>query len=104
MEQVKRKNYKDIFDLLPRKELTYIPFNLHTMQEKIKTLFARALDLDSSGKEPVQKKMMDYYNAKGGDMLNTFQFQPQSMSFEIIDRKTLTKNIWISSSISFGSA
>ena len=64
------------------------------MQEQIKTLFARVLDLDSSGKEPVQKKMVDYYNAKGGDRLNTFQFQPQPMSFEVIDRKTFTEVLY----------
>lgn len=94
LEQAKRQNYENVLDLLPRKELTHIPSNLHTMQEQIKKLFARVLDLDSSGKEPVQKKMVDYYNAKGGDRLNTFQFQPQPMSFEVIDRKTFTEVLY----------
>lgn len=94
LEQAKRQNYENVLDLLPRKELTHIPSNLHTMQEQIKTLFARVLDLDSSGKEPVQIKMVDYYNAKGGDRLNTFQFQPQPMSFEVIDRKTFTEVLY----------
>lgn len=94
LEKAKAQDYKDIMDLLPRKKLTQLPSNIHTMQEQIKTLFAQVLDLDASGKEPVQKKMVDYYNAKGGDTLNTFQFQPQPMSFEVIDRKTFTEVLY----------
>lgn len=94
LEKAKAQEYKDIVDLLPRKKLTQLPSNIHTMQEQIKTLFAQVLDLDASGKEPVQKKMVDYYNAKGGDTLNTFQFQPQPMSFEVIDRKTFTEVLY----------
>lgn len=91
LEQAKRQNYENIINLLPRKELTHIPSNIHTMQGQIKTLFERVLDLDNSGKEPLQKKMVDYYNANGWNKLNTFQFQPQPMSFEVIDRKTFTE-------------
>ncbi|RCX14350.1 hypothetical protein DFR58_11574 [Anaerobacterium chartisolvens] len=92
--QAKRQNYENIVDLLPHKELTHIPSNLHTMQEQIKTLFAHVLDLDTSPKESVQKKMVRYYNYRGSDRLNTFQFQPQPMSFEVIDRKTFTEVLY----------
>ncbi len=64
------------------------------MQEQIKTLFVHVLDLDTSPKEPVQKKMVRYYNYRGDDQLNTFQFQPQPMSFEVIDRKTFTEVLY----------
>lgn len=37
---------------------------------------------------------MDYYNAKGGDSLNTFQFRPQPISFKVIDRKTFTEILY----------
>ena len=94
MEIAKAPDYRDIVDLLPRKKLTQLPSNIHTMQEQIKTLLAQVLDLDASGKEPVQKKMVDYYHAKGGDTLNTFQFQPQPMSFEVIDNKTFTEVLY----------
>lgn len=94
LEQAKRQNYESIAGLLPRKELTHIPSNIHTMQEQIKTLFAHVLDLDTSPKEPVQKKMVRYYNYRGNDQLNTFQFQPQPMSFEVIDRKTFTEVLY----------
>lgn len=94
LEKAKAQGYKDIVDLLPRKKLTHIPANIHTMQEQIKTLFAQVLDLNTSPKEPVQKKMVGYYNAKVGDTLNTFQFQPQPMSFEVIDQKTFTEVLY----------
>ena len=94
LEQAKRQNYENITDLLPRKELTHIPSTVSTMQEQIKTLFAHVLDLDTSPKEPVQKKMVRYYNYRGSDQLNTFQFQPQPMSFEVIDRKTFTEVLY----------
>ncbi|MEG2146652.1 MAG: DUF6076 domain-containing protein [Lachnospiraceae bacterium] len=64
------------------------------MQEQIKTLFAQVLDLDASGREPVQTKMVGYYNAMGTDTLNAFQFQPQPMSFEVIDNKTFTEVLY----------
>ena len=44
-------------------------------------------DLLPHKKISVSEKMVAYYNAEGGDTLNTFQFQPQTMSFEVIDRK-----------------
>jgi len=51
------------------------------------------LDILSPDK-PIQKKMVDYYNEKGRDKLNTFQFQPQPMSFEVIDKKTFTEVLY----------
>ena len=94
LEQAKRQNYENITSLLPRKGLAHIPSTVSTMQEQIKTLFAHVLDLDTSPKEPVQKKMVRYYNYRGDDQLNTFQFQPQPMSFEVIDRKTFTEVLY----------
>lgn len=94
LEKAKAQGYKDIVDLLPRKKLTHIPANIHTMQEQIKRLFAQVLDLDLSPKEPVQQKMVRYYNYRGSDQLNTFQFQPQPMSFEVIDNKTFTEVLY----------
>ncbi|ABW18206.1 hypothetical protein [Alkaliphilus oremlandii] len=33
LEKAKAQDFKDIVDLLPRKKLTHIPANIHTMQE-----------------------------------------------------------------------
>lgn len=90
-EKAEEQEFQGIVDLLPHKNLTHIPSNIHTMQEQIKTLWGRVLDI-LSPYEPIQKKMVDYYNEKGGDRLNTFQFQP--MSFEVIDKKTFTEVLY----------
>lgn len=94
LEKAKAQGYKDIVVLLPRKKLPHTPANIHTMQKQMKALFAQVLDLDLSPKESVQQKMVQYYNNRGGDQLNTFQFQPQAMSFEIIGPKTFTEVLY----------
>lgn len=94
LEKAKAQGYKDIVVLLPRKKLPHTPANIHTMQKQMKALFAQVLDLDLSPRESVQQKMVQYYNNRGGDQLNTFQFQPQAMSFEIIGPKTFTEVLY----------
>lgn len=93
LKKAEEQGFQEIIDLLPYKKLTHIPSNIHTMQDQIKTLWGRVLDILSPD-ESIQKKMVDYYNEKGGDSLNTFQFQPQSMSFEVIDKKTFTEVLY----------
>ncbi|MCX7747219.1 MAG: DUF6076 domain-containing protein [Clostridia bacterium] len=93
LNKEKEQEFQGIVDLLPYKKLTHIPSNIHTLQDQIKTLWNRVLDILSRD-EPIQKKMVDYYNQKGGDSLNMFQFQPQPMSFEIIDQKTFTEVLY----------
>lgn len=90
LEKAEEQEFQEIVDLLPYKKFTHIPSNIHTMQGQVKTLWSRVLDILSPD-EPIQKKMVDYYNEKGGERLNTFQFQPQPMSFEVIDKKTFTE-------------
>ena len=63
------------------------------MQKQIKGLIAQALDMDGE-KKSVSEKMVAYYNAEGGDTLNTFQFHPQTMNFEIIDRKLFAEVLY----------
>ena len=75
----------DFQDLLPHKKISHLCSSIDTMQRQIKGLIAQVLDMDGE-KKPVSEKMVAYYNAEGGDTLNTFQFHPQPMSFEVIDR------------------
>ena len=77
---------RDFQDLLPHKKISHLCSNIDTMQKQIKGLIAQALDMDGE-KRSVSEKMVDYYNTEGGDTLNTFRFQPQTMSFEVIDHK-----------------
>ena len=84
---------RDFQDLLPHKKISHLCSNIDTMQKQIKGLIARTLDMDGE-KKSVSEKMVAYYNAEGGDTLNTFQFQPQSMSFEVIDRKIFAEVLY----------
>ena len=84
---------RDYLDLLPHKKISHLCSNIDTMQKQIKGLIARALDVDGE-KKSVSEKMVEYYNAEGNDTLNTFQFQPQPMSFEVIDRKVFAEVLY----------
>ena len=84
---------RDFQDLLPHKKISHLCSNIDTMQKQIKGLIAQALDMDGE-KRSVSEKMVDYYNTEGGDTLNTFQFQPQSMSFEVIDHKIFAEVLY----------
>ena len=76
----------DFQDLLPHKKISHLCSSIDTMQKQIKGLIAQVLDMDGE-KKFVSEKMVAYYNAEGGDTLNTFQFQPQTMNFEVINHK-----------------
>ena len=83
----------DFQDLLPHKKISHLCSSIDTMQKQIKGLIAQVLDMDGE-KKFISEKMVAYYNAEGGDTLNTFQFQPQSMSFEVIDRKVFAEVLY----------
>ena len=83
----------DFQDLLPHKKISHLCSNIDTMQKQIKGLIAQALDMDGE-KRSVSEKLVAYYNAEGGDTLNTFQFQPQTMSFEVIGRKIFAEVLY----------
>ena len=84
---------RDFQDLLPHKKISHLCSSIDTMQKQIKGLIAQVLDMDGE-KRSVSEKMVVYYNAEGGDTLNTFQFQPQSMSFEVIDHKIFAEVLY----------
>ena len=84
---------RDFQDLLPHKKISHLCSSIDTMQKQIKGLIAQVLDMDGE-KISVSEKMVAYYNAEGGDTLNTFQFQPQSMSFEVIDHKVFAEVLY----------
>ena len=83
----------DFQDLLPHKKISHLCSNIDTMQKQIKGLIAQALDMDGE-KRSVSEKMVAYYNTAGDDTLNTFQFQPQTMNFEVIDRRIFAEVLY----------
>ena len=84
---------RDFQDLLPHKKISHLYSNIDTMQKQIKGLIAQALDMDGE-KKSVSEKMVAYYNAEGGDTLNTFRFQPQTTSLEVIDHKIFAEVLY----------
>ena len=93
LEQSRQNRYGDAVDVLPHKEIAWIPSNLDAMQKQILRLFAKALDIDGE-KKSVQEKMVEYYTQAGDDTLNTFQFRPQPVNFEVIDSRTFTEVLY----------
>ena len=83
----------DFQDLLPHKKISHLCSSIDTMRKQIKGLIAQVLDMDGE-KKPVSEKMVAYYNTEGGDTLNTFRFQPQTMSFEVIDHKVFAEVLY----------
>ena len=83
----------DFQDLLPHKKISHLCSSIDTMQKQIKGLIAQVLDMDGE-KRSVSEKMVAYYNAEGGDTLNTFQFQPQTTNFEVIDCKIFAEVLY----------
>lgn len=83
----------DFQDLLPHKKISHLCSSIDTMQKQIKGLIAQVLDMDGE-KRSVSEKMVAYYNAEGDDTLNTFQFQPQTMNFEVIDHKIFAEVLY----------
>ena len=83
----------DVQDLLPHKKISHLCSSIDTMQKQIKGLIAQVLDMDGE-KKFVSEKMVAYYNAEGGDTLNTFQFQPQTMNFEVINHKIFAEVLY----------
>lgn len=93
LKMVESTASRDFQDLLPHKKISHLCSSIDTMQKQIKGLIAQVLNMDGE-KKPVSEKMVDYYNTEGGDTLNTFQFQPQSMSFEVIDCKIFAEVLY----------
>ena len=83
----------DFQDLLPHKKISHLCSNIDTMQKQIKGLIAQVLDMDGE-KRSVSEKMVAYYNAEGNDTLYTFQFQPQPVNFEVIDRRIFAEVLY----------
>ena len=84
---------RDFQDLLPHKKISHLCSSIDTMQKQIKGLIAQVLDMDGE-KKSVSEKMVAYYNAEGNDTLYTFQFQPQPVNFEVIDRRIFAEVLY----------
>lgn len=93
LERAEQQKFENVIDLLSYKKLTRIPSEIVTIQDQVKHLWENVLDV-LSPKEPVQRKMANYYEGKGASSLEIFPFQPLSLRFERIDRKTFTEVLY----------
>ena len=60
LREARRRNYENILDLLPHKEITHIPSNIHAIQTQVLGLIQKALDTDAR-KGSLEQKLADYY-------------------------------------------
>ena len=80
LQEARRRNYENILDLLPHKEITHIPSNIQTIQEQVLGLIQKVLDMDGR-KGSLEKKLEDYYAQGEREPLMVFRFHPQLMDF-----------------------
>ena len=84
LKEARRRNYENILDLLPHKEITHIPSNIHAIQNQVLGLIQKALDIDGR-KGSLEQKLADYYAQGEREPLKVFHFHPQLMDFERVE-------------------
>ena len=84
LREARRRNYENILDLLPHKEITHIPSNIHAIQNQVLGLIQKALDIDGR-KGSLEQKLADYYAQGEREPLKVFHFHPQLMDFERVE-------------------
>lgn len=84
LKEARRRNYENILDLLPHKEITHIPSNIHAIQNQVLGLIQKALDIDGR-KGSLEQKLADYYAQGERDPLKVFHFRPQLVDFERVE-------------------
>lgn len=94
LRMARQENYEHAIDRLPRKQITHIPSSVDTIQRQVIALFDKALNLDGDKKKSVAEKIVEYYNAAGGNILKVFQFRPQYTNFEILDRRMFAEVLY----------
>lgn len=90
LEQAEDRKFEDVVDLLPIKKLTHIPSEIVTIQEQVKRLWENVLDV-LSPKEPIQKKMAEYYEGKARTALRFFRFSRWLCALNELTGKPLPK-------------
>lgn len=94
LEQIYHKDNIGIMELLPyKKKLLQLPENIRAIQTQLRMMLEQVLDITSADK-PISEKMVKYMNPKDGNDQNVFHFGTQSMSFEVIDKKTFCEVLY----------
>ncbi len=87
--QAEKQGFKNLTDLLPRKQLTHIPSEAIEMQRQIREIFDHCLDRDLS-KGTVNERLTTYFKKYQDDSLKLFRFAPLKINYEIVENKAFT--------------
>ena len=91
LNEAEKDNFAHSSDMLPHKAIAHIPSNIDYAQKQIKDLLERVLDMDAS-KRSVASRLYDYYKDPYHVDPRPFEFQPLTVSFEMIDRNAYAKS------------
>lgn len=83
LRQAEAQNYMDLSGLLPRKQLSRLPGNLEVIQNQLRTLFARVLNV--ACKETPATELLAEYDRSHKDTPDKFTFQPLTTHFEPVN-------------------
>lgn len=88
LDKAKAKSYVNVLDLLPHKQLTWIPTEIHESQRQIKEILKLTLDVDIAKKDKRSpaEKLAAYYRNEHRDLDNNllilYRFKPLSTKYE----------------------
>ena len=93
LNEAEKDKFAHASDMLPHKAIAHIPSNIDYAQKQIKDLLERVLDMDAS-KRSVSSRFYDYYKDPYHVDPRPFEFQPLTVSFEMIDRNAYAEVLY----------
>ena len=87
--QAEEQEFKNIIDLLPRKQLTWIPSEAVEIQRQVMDIFENCLDRDLS-KGTVNERLTSYFKKYQDDSLKLFRFDKLKIKYEMVEDKAFT--------------
>lgn len=94
MQGLRCKDNISIMELLPyKRKLAQMPDAIREVQTQVRVMLEQVLDITSPDK-PISEKMVKYQSPKDGNERNIYRFGTQSLSFEVIDKKTFCEVLY----------
>lgn len=87
--QAEEQEFKNIIDLLPRKQLTWIPSEAVEIQRQIRDIFDNCLDRDLS-QGTVNERLTSHFKKYQDDSLKLFRFQKLNIKYEMEEDRAFT--------------
>ena len=87
--QAEEQEFKNIIDLLPRKQLTWIPSEAVEIQRQIRDIFDNCLDRDLS-QGTVNERLTSHFKKYQDDSLKLFRFQKLNIKYEMVEDRAFT--------------